>query len=87
MFGAAGTLLNVSTRGQNQGKVCMHMFLVGMYLNFVYFFQPARYNIDNWDDMMMRRDERLTGHKRGQTVRLRSHSLGAHFNIDFVGQP
>ncbi|KAF9462003.1 small secreted protein [Collybia nuda] len=47
MFGAAGTLLNASTRGQNQGK-------------------PARYNIDNWDDMMMRRDERLTGHKRGQ---------------------
>ncbi|RDB20154.1 hypothetical protein Hypma_012953 [Hypsizygus marmoreus] len=48
MFGAAGTLLNTSTRGQNQGK-------------------PARYGIDNWDDMMMRRDERLTGNKRGQT--------------------
>jgi len=47
MFGAAGTLLNVSTRAQNQGK-------------------PARYGIDNWDTMMMQRDERLTGHKRGQ---------------------
>ncbi|KAL9713016.1 hypothetical protein Ac2012v2_004257 [Leucoagaricus gongylophorus] len=48
MFGAAGTLLNVSTRFQNQGK-------------------PPRYNIDRWDEMMMQRDERLTGHKRGQT--------------------
>ncbi|KAJ3568816.1 hypothetical protein NP233_g5462 [Leucocoprinus birnbaumii] len=49
MFGAAGTLLNVSTRAQNQGK-------------------PPRYQIDRWDEMMMNRDERLTGHKRGQTV-------------------
>ncbi|KAG5641031.1 hypothetical protein DXG03_006355 [Asterophora parasitica] len=48
MFGAAGTLLNVSTRAQNQGK-------------------PARYNIDNWDEMMMRRDKQLTGHRRGQS--------------------
>ncbi|KAF9067650.1 small secreted protein [Rhodocollybia butyracea] len=28
--------------------------------------KPTRYNIDNWDEMMMRRDEQLTGHKRGQ---------------------
>ncbi|KAG6811940.1 hypothetical protein H0H92_005169 [Tricholoma furcatifolium] len=48
MFGAAGTLLNVSTRAQNQGK-------------------PARYNIDRWDEMMMKRDKQLTGHIRGQS--------------------
>ncbi|KAF8874355.1 small secreted protein [Infundibulicybe gibba] len=30
--------------------------------------KPIRYNIDRWDEMMMRRDERLTGHKRGQTA-------------------
>ncbi|KXN89512.1 hypothetical protein AN958_05674 [Leucoagaricus sp. SymC.cos] len=47
MFGAAGTLLNTSTRFQNQGK-------------------PPRYHVDRWDEMMMKRDERLTGHKRGQ---------------------
>ncbi|KAJ4472808.1 small secreted protein [Lentinula edodes] len=28
--------------------------------------KPVRHNIDNWDEMMMRRDEQLTGHKRGQ---------------------
>ncbi|KAL4267404.1 NADH dehydrogenase [ubiquinone] 1 alpha subcomplex subunit 1 [Pleurotus pulmonarius] len=48
MFGAAGTLFNVSTRAQNLGK-------------------PGRYGVDKWEDMMMRRDERLTGHRRGQT--------------------
>ncbi|KAG6919735.1 hypothetical protein DXG01_001569 [Tephrocybe rancida] len=48
MFGAAGTLLNISTRAQNQGK-------------------PARYNIDRWDEMMMKRDKQLTGHIRGQS--------------------
>ncbi|THH08805.1 hypothetical protein EW145_g2451 [Phellinidium pouzarii] len=47
MFAAAGTLLNVSQRAQNQGK-------------------PPRYNIDDWDEMMMERDKRLTGHRRGQ---------------------
>ncbi|TFK55417.1 small secreted protein [Heliocybe sulcata] len=26
-----------------------------------------RYNIDAWDEMMMDRDNRLTGNKRGQT--------------------
>jgi hypothetical protein len=31
-------------------------------------FQPPRYNIDAWDEMMMDRDRRLTGHPRGQTV-------------------
>jgi len=28
--------------------------------------KPARYHIDTWDEMMMERDKRLTGHKRGQ---------------------
>ncbi|KAG7097478.1 hypothetical protein E1B28_004820 [Marasmius oreades] len=31
--------------------------------------KPLRYNIDNWDEMMMRRDDQLTGHRRGQRVR------------------
>lgn len=30
--------------------------------------QPARYGIDRWDEMMMERDRRLTGSKRGQSV-------------------
>lgn len=33
--------------------------------------QPPRYNIDNWEEMMMERDRRLTGHRRGQRVRVR----------------
>ena len=32
--------------------------------------QPVRYDVDAWDDMMMDRDKRLTGHKRGQQVRV-----------------
>ncbi|KAI1796087.1 small secreted protein [Ganoderma leucocontextum] len=28
--------------------------------------KPVRHNVDAWDDMMMDRDKRLTGHKRGQ---------------------
>ncbi|KAI6111377.1 NADH dehydrogenase 1 alpha subcomplex [Pisolithus sp. B1] len=28
--------------------------------------KPVRYNIDAWDQMMMERDRRLTGHVRGQ---------------------
>ncbi|EIM88611.1 small secreted protein [Stereum hirsutum FP-91666 SS1] len=47
MFGAAGTLLNVSKRAQNQGK-------------------GPRYKLDPWEEMMMDRDERLTGHARKQ---------------------
>ncbi|KZO98087.1 small secreted protein [Calocera viscosa TUFC12733] len=27
-----------------------------------------RYSIDNWDEMMMTRDEQLTGSRRGQTM-------------------
>ncbi|KAH8094898.1 small secreted protein [Cristinia sonorae] len=49
MFAAAGTLVNVSKRAQNQGK-------------------PVRYGIDPWDEMMMERDRRLTGHVRGQST-------------------
>ncbi|TFY73184.1 hypothetical protein EWM64_g10829 [Hericium alpestre] len=48
MFGAAGTLLNVSKREQNQGKL-------------------PRYHIDEFEAMLMDRDQRLTGHARKQT--------------------
>ncbi|TXT04847.1 hypothetical protein VHUM_03930 [Vanrija humicola] len=30
--------------------------------------QPPRYGLDKWDDMMMARDQRLTGSLRGQSV-------------------
>lgn len=69
MFGAAGTLLNVSTRFQNQGKVRL-LRPQSTYdkLRGAFKLQPPRYHIDRWDEMMMKRDERLTGHRRGQTV-------------------
>ncbi|PAV21335.1 small secreted [Pyrrhoderma noxium] len=28
--------------------------------------KPPRYSIDRWEEMMMERDRRLTGHRRGQ---------------------
>ncbi|KIK81848.1 hypothetical protein PAXRUDRAFT_832587 [Paxillus rubicundulus Ve08.2h10] len=28
--------------------------------------KPVRYNLDPWEEMMMDRDRRLTGHMRGQ---------------------
>ncbi|CAD6582810.1 MAG: hypothetical protein TREMPRED_003398, partial [Tremellales sp. Tagirdzhanova-0007] len=28
--------------------------------------KPPRYGVDSWDNMMMERDRRLTGHVRGQ---------------------
>ncbi|WFD18756.1 hypothetical protein MCAP1_000967 [Malassezia caprae] len=31
--------------------------------------KPLRHNVDEWERMMMRRDFRLTGTKRGQAVR------------------
>ncbi|KAH9977623.1 small secreted protein [Lactifluus volemus] len=49
MFGAAGTLFNVSKRAQNQGKA------------------SQKYHIDSWEEMLMDRDKRLTGHARKQT--------------------
>lgn len=30
--------------------------------------QPIRHSLDDWERMMMKRDERLTGSLRGQTV-------------------
>ncbi|KAG1752470.1 NADH dehydrogenase 1 alpha subcomplex [Suillus paluster] len=30
--------------------------------------KPVRYHVDTWDEMMMDRDRRLTGHIRGQSV-------------------
>ncbi|TEB32241.1 small secreted protein [Coprinellus micaceus] len=44
-----GTLLNISSRAQNQGK-------------------PPRYGLDKWEESMLERDRRLTGHRRGQTT-------------------
>ncbi|KAF8632305.1 hypothetical protein AX15_001930 [Amanita polypyramis BW_CC] len=29
--------------------------------------KPPRYHVDRWEEMMMKRDERLTGHRRGQS--------------------
>ncbi|KAJ3549028.1 hypothetical protein NMY22_g1027 [Coprinellus aureogranulatus] len=49
MFGTAGTLLNISSRAQNQGK-------------------PPRYNLDAWEESLLERDRRLTGHRRGQST-------------------
>ncbi|KAJ6515340.1 small secreted protein [Mycena sanguinolenta] len=48
MFGATGTLANLTFRAQNLGK-------------------PPRYGLEKWDEMMIARDYRLTGHNRGQT--------------------
>ena len=31
--------------------------------------KPVRHNLDEWERMMMRRDQRLTGTRRGQSVR------------------
>ncbi|KAF7352315.1 Small secreted protein [Mycena venus] len=31
--------------------------------------KPPRYGLERWDEMMIARDYRLTGHNRGQTVR------------------
>ncbi|PWN97874.1 hypothetical protein FA09DRAFT_338848 [Tilletiopsis washingtonensis] len=30
--------------------------------------KPQRHSVDDWDDMMMRRDQRLTGSLRGQAT-------------------
>lgn len=65
MFATAGTLLNVSKRGQNLGKVGVLTFPQASVLTQ---FQSPRYHIDAWEEMMMDRDKRLTGHMRGQSV-------------------
>jgi hypothetical protein len=78
LFGAAGTLLNVSKRAQNQGKVSQvsvsHHVSVLIYFTPCASFQPPRYHIDSWEEMLMDRDQRLTGHARKQTVRTRPSS-------------
>jgi len=40
-------------------------------------FQSPRHRIDAWDEMMMERDKRLTGHIRGQSVRLLSNFVNS----------
>lgn len=71
MFAAAGTLLNTSKMAQNQGKVRISSFYPHAAWTTYHsgLVQHVRYNIDAWDQMMMERDRRLTGHIRGQTVR------------------
>ena len=81
MFGAAGTLLNTSKRLQNQGKVrsgsqwLPAMLCLNMFFYCLPKMQPVRHNVDAWDEMMMDRDKRLTGHKRGQQVRVYVYDL------------
>ena len=69
MFAAAGTLLNVSQRAQNLGKVQSVLRFHDLRAHVLRLRQPPRYKIDTWDEMMMERDRRLTGHVRGQRVR------------------
>lgn len=51
--------------------------------------QPIRHNIDNWDSIMMKRDERLTGSFRGQSVSaissFRPFSQGGHAHHFVLG--
>lgn len=70
LFGAAGTLLNVSKRAQNQGKASQNYFVLTLRPIRLpsASFQPPRYHIDSWEEMLMDRDQRLTGHARKQTV-------------------
>ena len=53
--------------GQGESSILLSPYL------FIYTvsFQPPRYHIDSWEEMMMDRDQRLTGHARKQTVRIR----------------
>ncbi|KAF9112890.1 hypothetical protein BGX27_002647, partial [Mortierella sp. AM989] len=38
---------------------------------------PPRYGLDRWDRVMMERDFRLTGTKRGQTASVTEHQTTA----------
>lgn len=70
MFGAAGTFIKTSQYAQNQGKVCctIGVHTIVTVVDGLLCAKPTRYHIDTWDEMMMERDKRLTGHKRGQKV-------------------
>ncbi|KAF6748957.1 hypothetical protein DFP72DRAFT_764888, partial [Ephemerocybe angulata] len=52
IFGTAGTLLNVSTHFQNLGRLRD--------------FSEGPFDLDKWEESMLERDRRLTGHKRGR---------------------
>ncbi|KAI9513239.1 small secreted protein [Russula earlei] len=67
MFGAAGTLFNVSKRAQNQGKASFFFSTPYPFRLPRVTSQPPRYHIDSWEEMLMDRDQRLTGHARKQT--------------------
>ncbi|CAO1630455.1 unnamed protein product [Jaminaea pallidilutea] len=54
------------------GLVGVMFFVTGTGYNALQRFRndgkPIRHNIDNWDSIMMKRDERLTGSFRGQST-------------------
>jgi hypothetical protein len=74
MFGVTGTLLNFSTGLTNEGKVSQRSTSSLLHSSAhsdsfcIFYTQRPRYNLDRWDEMMMKRDELLTGHARKQSV-------------------
>lgn len=81
MFGVGGTLFKTVRTMNNDGKVSKSIIislrdpglsnisptrLSIIYDKFVC--QTPRYGLDQWDQMMMVRDKRLTGNIRGQSV-------------------
>lgn len=76
MFGVAGTGYNVVRRLAEDGKVKQPttspnplFILQSTYTDFHSpANQPIRHSLDDWERMMMKRDERLTGSLRGQSV-------------------
>ena len=67
MFGVTGTLFSTVRRGHNDGKVCL-LSLKHSDISSELYSQPPRYGLESWDEMMMDRDKRLTGSRRGQNV-------------------
>lgn len=79
MLAVTGTGLNTLKMLANDGKVRMlHNSALWSNLpcSHSVALQPPRYNMDEWDLMMMERDRRLTGSTRGQSV---SPSAGLAF--------
>ncbi|KAG8982104.1 hypothetical protein FRC05_000246 [Tulasnella sp. 425] len=59
MFGVTGTAFNLARRVTNDGKDADNF--LNLLAN-----APPRYGLDDWDEMMMERDKRITGSLRGQ---------------------
>lgn len=56
--------------------MCPHVILILSCRSHALSLQPPRYGVDEWDEMMMERDRRLTGSLRGQKVsKYVSHAL------------